>query len=208
MALSLHLYRFCALALVGVVAGGLHSAFVPVSVVPEAPPPLPPLESPPTPQTTSTTPPSIPVGTQSSPSTPAASSATQKPASDSAAALAKPTGNSDIDITLAQAKALYDQGTMFVDARSAEEFAAKHIEGAVSLPLDAFSGGKRPEALDILDPGARVVIYCGGGDCHASHDVAIRLNAFGYKLCYVMKDGIPAWEAAGYPTMQGQGGGQ
>lgn len=198
MALSLHIYRFCALGLIGVVAGGLHSAFVPVSVVPEAPPPLPPLTSPSPP----TTPTQNPASTQSNQTT------SSQPSSTSPVAQPQQGSTSDIDITLAQAKALYDQGTMFVDARSAEEFAVKHIEGAVSLSLDAFSGGKRPEALDILDPGARVVIYCGGGDCHASHDVAIRLNAFGFKLCYVMKDGIPAWEAAGYPVMQGEGGGK
>ena len=175
MALSLHLYRFCALGLVGVVAGGLHSAFVPVSVVPEAPPPLPPLVLPGTTTTPSQT--SAALQTQTPATTQNNQLSSTQPSSGSPAAQPKQASTSDIDITLTQAKALYDQGTMFVDARSAEEFAVKHIEGAISLPLDAFSGGKRPEALEILDPGARVVIYCGGGDCHASHDVAIRLNA-------------------------------
>ncbi|MCX5689898.1 MAG: rhodanese-like domain-containing protein, partial [Planctomycetota bacterium] len=63
--------------------------------------------------------------------------------------------------------------------------------------------GARPDALSILDPGSKIVIYCAGGDCHASHDVAIRLNALGFKSCYVLKEGFPAWQAAGYEVVGG-----
>jgi rhodanese-related sulfurtransferase len=188
MNLATHLYRMCTIAILGVVVGTAHSLFVPIRLTPEAPPPLPPLPSPQSPQQ--------PAATPDGKATPAAA-----PVEASQPAPQAPSNS--IDITLAQARDLYLRNIMFVDARSAAEFEQGHVEGAVHLPLDAFSGGSRPIALDALDPAQQIVIYCGGGDCHASHDVAIRLNAFGYKLCYVMKDGYPAWQSAGYETAAG-----
>jgi len=182
MPISTHLYRLCTLAMIGVIAGAAHSALRPVSMVPIAPPRLP----------------------EAAPGV----AGQVKPAPPQVAAPLQPSTDphADIDITLAQAKALYDQGVIFVDSRSPQQFAEKQIEGALNLPLEFLEGGARPDALNIIDPGAKVVIYCSGGDCHASHDVAIRLNALGYNSCYVLKDGIPAWEAAGYPMTVPGGG--
>jgi 3-mercaptopyruvate sulfurtransferase SseA len=33
--------------------------------------------------------------------------------------------------------------------------------------------------------------------------VAIRLNALGFRNCYVMTDGFPGWKAAGYEVTGG-----
>ena len=175
--------------MLGVAAGGMHSLFQPVALVPEPPPkldiPAEPLAAPAPSNSTSTTAAPTPTTTNAATNPPAA------------------TALADGDITLGQARALYQQNVMFVDARNLDEYTQGHIEGAVHLPLEALEGGARPEALNMLDPGAKVVIYCGGGDCHASHDVAIRLNALGFKSCYVLKDGFPAWKAAGYEVIGG-----
>ncbi len=181
MPLNLDLHRACTIALLGVVFGGVHSLTRPISLKPAAPEPL--------------------AAADLAPDA-APSAATGMTPLASPAVTAAATGKEG-DITLAQARALYEQGVMFVDARSLAEFTAERVEGAVHLPLESLEGGSRPAALDVLDPGAKVVIYCGGGDCHASHDVAIRLNALGFRNCYVMTDGFPGWKAAGYEVTGG-----
>jgi rhodanese-related sulfurtransferase len=187
MALSTLLHRLCTVTLLGIVAGGVHSLLVPISLVPEAPPKL-----------------DLPVSSPSTPVAPVAGTAPGTgPGAATGTAPTQAAAMADGDITLAQARALYEQSVMFVDARSLAEFTQEHVEGAVHLPLESLEGGVRPDALSVLDPSAKIVIYCGGGDCHASHDVAIRLNALGFKSCYVLKDGFPAWKAAGYEVIGG-----
>lgn len=182
MPLHLDLHRACTIALLGVVFGGVHSLTRPISLKPAAPEPLAPADLAPD-------------------AAPAA--ATGMTPLTAPTAKQTPATGKEGDITLAQARALYEQGVMFVDARSLAEFTAEHVEGAVHLPLESLEGGSRPAALDVLDPSGKVVIYCGGGDCHASHDVAIRLNALGFRNCYVMTDGFPGWKAAGYEVTGG-----
>jgi rhodanese-related sulfurtransferase len=107
----------------------------------------------------------------------------------------------DVRITLAQAKGLYDSlAADFIDAREPHEFAPGHIPGAYNLTQSHFAGSKTPEALEILDPSRPVVIYCGGGDCHASENVAILLQQAGFTSIHIMIDGFPAWVAAGYES--------
>lgn len=183
MPLATHLHRLCTIAFLGIVAGGMHSLLVPVSLVPTPPPKL---DLPANPK-------SPPTGTHTPVSAPPTGAATT----------AQHAAMAEGDITLAQARALYEQSVMFVDARSLAEFTESHVEGAVHLPLESLEGGVRPDALSVLDPAAKIVIYCAGGDCHASHDVAIRLNALGFKSCYVLKEGFPAWKAAGYEVVGG-----
>jgi 3-mercaptopyruvate sulfurtransferase SseA len=48
-----------------------------------------------------------------------------------------------------------------------------------------------------------IVVYCDGGDCEASHDMAIMLESAGYMEVYVLHDGYPGWERAGHPVEQG-----
>lgn len=102
-------------------------------------------------------------------------------------------------ITLAQARSLYEAGTAdFIDAREPFEFAPGHIPGAYNLTQADFMGGKTPEALEFLDPARRVVIYCGGGECHASENVAILLQQAGFTTIHIMEAGFPTWVEAGY----------
>jgi phage shock protein E len=51
-----------------------------------------------------------------------------------------------------------EPGTVILDARSREAFAAGHIEGAVNLPFTDFTSAKLGAVLG--DPGTRVLIYC------------------------------------------------
>lgn len=110
-------------------------------------------------------------------------------------------------LTLAEAKQLFDrgqaEGIFFIDARHAGEYAAGHIAGAMHLPPEAFGGPPPAKAVDYLS-GQIVIVYCGGGLCDASKNVAKYLQQLGIPAAvYVFEDGYPAWADAGYPTETG-----
>lgn len=156
-----YLHRMAAISLLGVVAGGVHSALGPaLKLRPDAP-----------------LPPPTPSGAHAAPAL-------------------------GLEITLEQAASLFSQGAPFVDARRREDYDAGHVEGAFWIAPETFMGGV-PEAINFMDPQAPVVIYCSGGNCDASHNVATLLQQAGFTRCHVMTDGYPAWHAAGKPTASG-----
>lgn len=105
-----------------------------------------------------------------------------------------------LEISVPQAKALFDAGAPFLDSRLRDEYDQGHVAGAFHLTADQLTGGKTPEVLNFLDPSKPVVIYCGGGACDASHNVAALLQQLGFAQCHIMKDGYPGWRDAGHPT--------
>ena len=117
----------------------------------------------------------------------------------------------ELDITVPEAFGLFEQRAAFIDARPRADYEAGHVEGALHLPVEAFAGNAVPEAVAFIDGRGPVVVYCAGGDCHASHDVVIRLQdigknmGLGFDRCHVMKDGFPAWVGAGHPVEAGPG---
>jgi rhodanese-related sulfurtransferase len=89
-------------------------------------------------------------------------------------------------------------GVVFVDARAQETFAAGHIRGAFSIPVDRFV--ERIEEFAALYPlFTHIVTYCSGRECSDSHQVAQDLIAAGYVNTQVFVDGYPAWEKEGLP---------
>lgn len=105
-----------------------------------------------------------------------------------------------VNITLDQARGLFDQGIMFLDAREDHERGAGWIAGSIHLTAGMMRGSTLPDAFGMLDPAAPVVIYCGGGDCDASENLAILLRQAGFATLHIMKDGFPAWADAGLPV--------
>ena len=83
-------------------------------------------------------------------------------------------------ITLRESGDLFDQGALFIDARSDSDFADGHIEAAVWMPASEVL--MRAEELFEFDPAMPVVIYCTGGTCDASHNVQRRLEQYGPDL--------------------------
>ena len=79
---------------------------------------------------------------------------------------------------------------VLVDVRPEEEFAAGHIEGARSIPLDELE--RRLAEL----PGDReIVAYCRGPFCAYAHDAVRRLQAAG-RAARRLDDGWPEWRLA------------
>lgn len=79
---------------------------------------------------------------------------------------------------------------VLVDVRPAEEFAAGHIEGARSIPLDELE-----RRLDELPPDRDVVAYCRGPFCAYAHEAVRRLRAAG-RPAQRLGDGWPEWRLA------------
>ncbi|CAI9416344.1 ArsR/SmtB family transcription factor [Nocardioides sp. T2.26MG-1] len=78
-----------------------------------------------------------------------------------------------------------------VDVRPAEEFAAGHIAGAVSMPLADLT-----ERIADLPSDATVVAYCRGPYCVLSAEAVRRLRAAGVAAQRV-EAGIDDWRRAG-----------
>ena len=108
-----------------------------------------------------------------------------------------------IQIQLAAVKQLFDAGAVvLIDAREPEEYAEGHIPGALSMPYDEVSS--EPERLESLAAGGNAIaVYCGGGACELSLNLAWDLISAGQKKVVVYMGGYPEWAAAGYPIEQG-----
>jgi len=119
-------------------------------------------------------------------------------------------------IALAETEDLFAQrmqgagGLAFIDSRSPGDFAAGHIPGALSVPLEKVQrSGKTEAAKDqagMLDfPGAQtLVIYCEGGDCQASISLAKIIHDRGYQDIRIFTGGWAEWSAAGLPEEKSQ----
>jgi rhodanese-related sulfurtransferase len=110
-------------------------------------------------------------------------------------------------VTVEQAKALFDKGHKFCDARKKVEYAQEHIKGAISTFYNE-KGGKKNKLVgwdtskDKYNLGAlpaTCVYYCNGPTCWKGYKAAVSAQKAG-KEAYWLRDGIPGWKKAGYPT--------
>jgi rhodanese-related sulfurtransferase/DNA-binding transcriptional ArsR family regulator len=85
-----------------------------------------------------------------------------------------------------------------LDVRPAEEFAAGHVPGAVSVPLDELEA-----AMSRLPRHAQVVAYCRGPYCVLAPQAVQRLRASGFDARR-LEDGMPEWRLAGLPVAVGE----
>jgi rhodanese-related sulfurtransferase/DNA-binding transcriptional ArsR family regulator len=81
-----------------------------------------------------------------------------------------------------------------LDVRPAEEFAAGHIPGAVSIPLDELA-----DRLAELPDDSEVVAYCRGAYCVLAHDAVRVLTAHG-RTATRLADGMLEWRLADLPV--------
>jgi rhodanese-related sulfurtransferase len=85
---------------------------------------------------------------------------------------------------------------VWVDARSEAAFAVGHIPGAISLPLDGWTGHVEA-VVSAWKPGVTVVVYCDAATCAASQSVARRLrDELGLDEVYVLSGGLQKWQEA------------
>ena len=82
---------------------------------------------------------------------------------------------------------------LWLDARSAEEYEAEHVPGALLLNLENWDH-LFPKFLDQWAPGEKVVVYCSAATCELSREVAERLRKNGISMVFVLKGGWEAWK--------------
>ncbi len=104
-------------------------------------------------------------------------------------------------LNLAQAYEIFQKGQgLFVDARSADEYAELHIIGAINLPREGVEKGWDGAALSGTPKDRLIVVYCGMISCDAAMKVAEKLESLGYTRVMIFLGGFRAWDEAGYPA--------
>jgi rhodanese-related sulfurtransferase/DNA-binding transcriptional ArsR family regulator len=81
-----------------------------------------------------------------------------------------------------------------LDVRPAEEYAAGHIPGAVSIPFNELA-----DRLAELPDGGQIVAYCRGAYCVLAHDAVRLLAAHGHDAAR-LADGMLEWRLADLPV--------
>jgi rhodanese-related sulfurtransferase/ABC-type phosphate/phosphonate transport system substrate-binding protein len=117
-------------------------------------------------------------------------------------------------VSAPQAQALLAQGATLVDTRTANEYKAKRIRGAVfaayvekSLKDVAFNAAQDDfqslDRLTGLDKAKPVIFACNGAECWKSYKAAKVAAGKGYQSVYWLRGGLPEWVEAGLPTEGG-----
>jgi rhodanese-related sulfurtransferase len=83
---------------------------------------------------------------------------------------------------------------LVLDVRPAEEYAAGHVPGAVSIPV-----AELKRRLKELPKNKEIVAYCRGAYCAFAPEAARYLDKKGFRT-RLLDGGLPDWEAAGLPV--------
>ncbi len=122
---------------------------------------------------------------------------TTEPGSSEAQATDGPRG-----ISTPKAKQIFDaKSAIFIDARRADQFAEGHIPGAMNVYAYDFPA-HIPDLIP-LPKDKLVVVYCDGGLCELSHELAEELMTFGFKRVVVYLGGVNEWTESNYPMTGG-----
>jgi len=97
-----------------------------------------------------------------------------------------------------KAKALFDDGALFVDVRSDKDWNAGRIPDAVHIELKKVYSEETLVAEGAKDEA--IVIYCNGEKCLRSSAASEKAVSWGFSKIYYYRDGLPAWKKAGYPS--------
>lgn len=122
----------------------------------------------------------------------------QNPNYDKKTGIVKPQ-NIKIDF----AKMLYDKGVLYIDGRPKHEYAEGKIKGAISIPYEeymAMSDDQRAQLMSKYNKNDIIVVYCSGGECEISIDLAYEIAKLGFTSLNIYRGGYKEWQAAGYPT--------
>jgi rhodanese-related sulfurtransferase len=80
---------------------------------------------------------------------------------------------------------------VLIDVRPPEEFAAGHIDGARSIPIDELE-----RRLSELPADREIVAYCRGPFCAYAHEAVRQLRAAG-RTARRLEEGWPEWRLEG-----------
>ena len=107
-------------------------------------------------------------------------------------------------IDSSELKRLRESGeVVLVDGRSQMEYENGHIPGAHYLGVADFEK-VFPSFTARFSLKAKLVIYCGGGDCSLSRKVAELLHSKGYHELKIYSAGYNDWFLSGNPVEKGK----
>ena len=90
-----------------------------------------------------------------------------------------------------------DSKIVILDVRTAEEFSAGHIKGAINIDI------RQSDALakiDKLDHNAKYIVHCRTH--HRSQTAVDHMAQSGFKNIYQMMDGFSGWSQNGLPMVK------
>ncbi|MBX3390102.1 MAG: rhodanese-like domain-containing protein [Phycisphaeraceae bacterium] len=111
-----------------------------------------------------------------------------------------PSESDEMMIDAMRAKEMFDSGVVFLDARIESAYKEEHVAQAFWLNSKNFGTPAAADAMKVLDASQPVVIYCDGGDCDASKNLAILLQQAGFARIYIFEAGFPDWKKHGFPV--------
>jgi rhodanese-related sulfurtransferase len=95
-----------------------------------------------------------------------------------------------------------EEGAILIDARTGAEYEEGHIPGAILF--DYYEMGRyMQEALPLLDPARRTIVYCYGPDCEDAEFLSRELYMLGFTDLFVFGGGYEAWVESGEPIEGG-----
>lgn len=102
-------------------------------------------------------------------------------------------------ISLPEAEELFvSKEAIFIDSRPKADYWEGHILGALSIPFEQQKDKEALVELGLL-PDKSLVVYCDGGACQSSVELAKSLAAYGFKSIKVFFGGWVEWVQAGLP---------
>ena len=102
-------------------------------------------------------------------------------------------------VNLEFSKHYHEKGlAIFIDARDSEDYEVGHIEGAINIPYDYHEDHE--ELMNELDDADIYIIYCSGGECSLSFDLADYLyNEKLFDIVLIYEGGWPEWQDSNSP---------
>lgn len=83
---------------------------------------------------------------------------------------------------------------IIIDARRADQYSAGHIKNSINIYAQDEQDILIPKILQ-LPRDKKIIIYCDGGTCDLSHELANNLiSAFSFKNVYVYEGGWDEWK--------------
>ena len=90
---------------------------------------------------------------------------------------------------------------VIIDSRLPEYYQEGHITGAINISFEEIDN--YVAKLTEINQDTMVVIYCDGGDCELSFDLAVYMIGIGYLRVYVYEGGWEEWSASALPVTLG-----
>lgn len=104
------------------------------------------------------------------------------------------------NIKLDFAKVLHERNALFIDGRTEDEYKSGHIPGAINISYVDFTVLPDAEKIEIMSKYNKdgiIVVYCGGGDCEMSIDLAYDIAKLGFTSVNIFLGGWLEWTEAG-----------